>query len=137
MIKSYGELRRLGTFDERFEYLRFRGSVGEDTFGFNRILNQKFYTSRRWREIRNAVIVRDGGCDLGVDGYDIFDKIIVHHINPITKEDVINDSEKLYDLNNLVCTSNRTHNAIHYSSEEHLSQRFEERTKDDTSPWRV
>lgn len=114
IIRSYNELSRLPTFEERFEYLRLASIIGESTFGFDRYLNQVFYRSREWKRARREVIRRDNGCDLGVEGRDIFERIEIHHINPITIEDVEKGSALLLDLNNLICVSPLTHKAIHY-----------------------
>lgn len=137
-IKSYRELKRLKTFEERFEYLKLSGQVGIDTFGFDRYLNQEFYKSKRWRDARNAVIIRDNGCDLGDPDYEIprGAKLIVHHMNPITQEQVINDDDILYDPDVLICTSNNTHQAIHYGDASLLPQSPIERRLNDTCPWK-
>ena len=136
MSKSYTELSKLKTFEERFEYLRLNGSVGEDTFGFDRIFNQVFYRSKEWKSTRDFVIVRDGGCDLGVEGYDVCERIMVHHINPITMDDINNRSPKLFDPENLISTSHRTHNAIHYGDASLLVTTPVERSANDTCPWK-
>lgn len=136
-IKTYSELIELPTFKERFEYLKLNGRVGEDTFGYDRYLNQIFYKSKEWLSIRNYVITRDNGCDLGVPGREILgDKILIHHINPITKEDILNRSEKLLDPENLITTVKNTHDAIHYGSSDLLYEEPIERSKNDTCPWR-
>lgn len=133
-IRTYDELIQLKTFDERFDYLKLNGKVSDLTFGVHRYLNQEFYKSREWSYIRNQVIVRDNGCDLGVDGYDIYGHIIIHHLNPITKDDIINRSEFLLDPKYLISTCLKTHNAIHYG---HKSPNINvERTKGDTCPWK-
>ena len=136
MIRTYEELSRLKTFEERFEYLKLNGQVGKDTFGFDRIFNQIFYKSREWRSVRNQVIIRDNGCDLGVDGHDIYGKIIIHHMNPISVKDIENNSEFLLNPDYLICTSHQTHNAIHYGDENLLFQAPAERCMNDTCPWR-
>lgn len=134
--KTYSELRTLSSFEERFEYLKLNGVVGKETFGRNRYLNQNLYQrSVKWKSVRNMVIVRDNACDLGLIGYDIFGQLFVHHINPITIEDIENDSDCLYDPNNLICTSFRTHNAIHYGDAKLLSLDFKERQQGDTKLW--
>lgn len=135
MIKSYRELAKLKTFDERFTYLKLSGVVGASTFGYDRYLNQKLYNSRRWLMTRDQVIIRDEGCDLGIPGHELYSRIIVHHINPITVEDIENDSLILYDLNNLISTSSNTHNAIHFSDEALLPKTLIERKRNDTCPW--
>lgn len=136
MIRSYSEFKKLRTFKERYNYLRLRGKVGESTFGFDRYINQKFYTSPRWRDARDRVIVRDNGCDLGCTGMELYDRIIIHHMNPITLEDIENDIDELYDPEYLVCTSDRTHEAIHYSDESLLPKEPITRRKNDTTPWK-
>ena len=136
-IKTYSELVTLPTFRERFRYLKIGGRVGEETFGWDRKINQYFYQrSDEWKSIRNYVIVRDNGCDLGIEGYDIYSHIIVHHINPITVEDIRMSSDYLLDPEFLICTSLNTHNAIHYGDESLLYTSLIERTKNDTCPWR-
>lgn len=135
-IKSYSELSRLTTFQERYRYLRLTGKVGESTFGFDRYLNQVFYKSQKWRMIRDYVIVRDGGCDLGIEGYDIYGRIIIHHMNPITLKDVEHESDFLLNPDYLICTTHNTHNAIHYGDEKLLIQAPIVRTKNDTCPWK-
>ena len=136
-IKTYSELITLPTFRERFRYLKIGGRVGEETFGWDRKINQYFYQqSDEWKSIRNYVIVRDNGCDLGIEGYDIYSHIIVHHINPITVEDIRMSSDYLLDPEFLICTSLNTHNAIHYGDESLLYTSLIERTKNDTCPWR-
>lgn len=135
-IKTYSELRRLLTFEERLDYLKLNGSVCEDTFGFDRYLNQKFYRSREWLAVRDQVIIRDCGCDLGVDGYTIFGKILIHHMNPITVSDIQSVSDYLLDPEYLICTTHRTHNAIHYGDSSLIATEPIERSKYDTCPWR-
>ena len=135
-MKSYSELIRIPSFEERFQYLRINGIVGEETFGCDRYLNQIFYKSEEWKKIRRRVIIRDNGCDLAWDEYEIKGIIIIHHINPITKEDILNRSSKLFDLENLICTSVNTHKAIHYGNEEMLPKKIVERTMNDTCPWK-
>lgn len=136
MIRTYSEFKKLRTFKDRYNYLRLRGKVGESTFGFDRYINQKFYTSPRWRDARDRVIVRDNGCDLGCTGMELYDRIIIHHMNPITLEDIENDIDELYDPEYLVCTSDRTHEAIHYSDESLLPKEPITRRKNDTTPWK-
>lgn len=136
-IKTYSELIMLPTFEERFRYLKLNGRVGEDTFGFERYLNQEFYQrDKEWKRIRDFVIVRDNGCDLGIEGRDIQGKIIVHHMNPITQNDILYRSEYLLDPEYLICTIKRTHDAIHYGSEDLLIKDPIVRRKNDTCPWR-
>lgn len=134
--KTYSELRSLETFEDRYRYLRLFGDVGEDTFGYDRVFNQKFYHSKEWRRIRDYIIVRDNGMDLGVDDHPIKGQILIHHINPITLEDIKNSSDALFDENNLICVSKLTHNAIHYGYEETLPKKYEERKPNDTTPWK-
>lgn len=136
-IKTYTELSRLVTFKDRFEYLRLNGQVGKDTFGFDRIFNQRFYRSREWKDIRNYVIDRDRGCDLGVEGFEIFGQnILIHHMNPISLEDIENSSEFLLNPEYLVSVTHATHNAIHYGDINLILTGPIERTPNDTCPWR-
>ena len=135
-IRTYSELITIPTFEERFEYLQLKGSVGKDTFGYDRYLNQVLYRSPEWKRLRNQIIIRDGGCDLACDGYDIYDKVLIHHLNPITVEDVLARSRKVFDPDNLVCVSHSTHNAIHYGDMDLLVTGPIIRTKNDTCPWR-
>ena len=135
-IKTYSELITIPTFEERFEYLQLKGSVGKNTFGYDRHLNQVLYRSPEWKHLRNQIIIRDCGCDLACDGYDIYDKVLIHHLNPITVEDVLARSRKVFDPDNLVCVSHNTHNAIHYGDVDLLVTGPIIRTKNDTCPWR-
>lgn len=135
-IRSYSEMKALPTFEERYKYLRLGGVVGEETFGFDRYLNQLFYKDPEWRATRDKVILRDEGCDLGISGREIYGRVLIHHINPITKEDILHRSPKLFDLENLICTSKLTHDAIHYGDDSILYKDPIERTKNDTCPWR-
>ena len=135
-IRTYSELCQLSTFEDRFDYLRLNGSVGKDTFGFDRYLNQQFYRSSEWKRIRDRVILRDNGCDLGVDGYEIRGRILIHHINPISVEDIHTMSDLLMNPEYLICVSHRTHNAIHYGDESLIITAPIERTQNDTCPWR-
>lgn len=135
MNRTYSELRRLETFEERFKYLALRGAVGRSTFGFDRYLNQKFYTSSEWRHIRDYVIVRDNGCDLGVEGYEIHDRVYIHHLKPLTVLDIKNADEAMLDPDNLISTTHQTHNAIHYGDEKLLPRPFIERKNGDTKLW--
>lgn len=136
-IKCYSELITLPTFKERYRYLRLGGSVGKETFGFDRYLNQKFYRSQMWKEIRDFVIIRDNGCDLGIEGHDIHGKIYIHHMNPITIEDIRRESKFLVDPEYLISTIHSTHNAIHYGDESLLIDEPIVRTKNDTCPWKL
>lgn len=135
-IKNYKELSRLTTFEERFDYLKLHGTIGKDTFGFDRIFNQQFYRSSEWKRIRNTVIIRDNGCDLGVEGHDIFSKILIHHMNPISIEDIRNSTDFLLNPDYLICVSHETHNAIHYGNESLIHKTPIERTENDTCPWK-
>lgn len=136
MLRTYSELSHLQTFRERFEYLRLDGIVGAETFGFDRYLNQVFYNSDEWKAVRKTVIIRDNGCDLGMDGYDIHGKIIVHHMNPFSIDDVLHRKEELLDPEFLISTVLNTHNAIHYGDESLLPSAPIVRTRNDTCPWR-
>ena len=135
-IRSYSELIRLPTFEERFRYLKLDGLVGKDTFGFDRYLNQEFYRSKEWKEVRDFVIVRDNGCDLGMDGYEIVGRIYIHHMNPITVNDIVHSSDFLLNPDYLICVSHNTHNAVHYGDEDLLVTAPVERRKNDTCPWK-
>ena len=135
-IRTYSELITLPTFEERFRYLKLDGSVGAETFGFDRYLNQIFYRSQLWKDIRDHVIIRDHGCDLGVEGYEIYGKIIIHHMNPITIEDIERKSDILLDPEYLISTILNTHNAIHYGDESLLISKPIVRSKNDTCPWK-
>lgn len=137
-IRSYSELIKLPTFEERYEYLKLGGTVGEETFGFDRYLNQMLYQLPEWKSARNAAIVRDDGCDLGCPERKIPDGVLVmvHHINPITKEDILNRNSCLFDLENLITTIKITHDAIHYGNSNSLQKDPIVRTKNDTCPWR-
>lgn len=135
--KSYSELCSLLSFEERFNYLKLHGQVGMDTFGFDRYMNQDFYRSSEWRNARAFVIARDNGCDLGVPSNQIDGKILVHHINPISQDDIINHPEKLLDPENLICISMDTHNALHYGDDSILNKnKMVERKQNDTCPWK-
>lgn len=136
-IRTYSELSKLKTFKERYEYLKLSSVVGEDTFGYDRYLNQQFYKSKAWKRVRDQVIIRDNGCDLGIDDRYINSRIYVHHMNPITKSDIINLTEYLLNPEYLICVSKNTHDAIHYGSEELLyTNHMVERRPNDTCPWR-
>lgn len=136
-IKCYSELRRLKSFEDRYNYLRLRGKVGQETFGFDRVFNQMFYTSPEWKRVRNIVIARDNGCDLGVEGHEIYGKAIIHHMNPITLEDIESNSEFLMNPEYLITTILSTHNAIHYGDESLIMKSPVVRTKFDTCPWKT
>ena len=135
-IRTYSELITLPTFIERYRYLKLSGRVGEDTFGFDRYLNQVFYKSKEWRSIRDYVITRDNGCDLGMVGHDIYGRILIHHMNPITADDILKRSDLLLNPEYLICTIKNTHDAIHYSDESLLITDLIERSKNDTCPWK-
>ena len=137
MIRRYSELVMLPTFEERYNYLRLKGSVGEDTFGFERYLNQSFYKSAEWRSVRDRVIVRDDACDLGIPGRQIYKNVIVHHLNPITKYDLDYMTEYLLNPEYLICVSHRTHNAIHYGDDSLLIKDPVPRSANDTCPWKI
>lgn len=135
-IRTYSEMMEFQTFEERFEYLKLGGAVGAETFGFDRIFNQQFYRSKEWRAVRNQVIIRDNGCDLGVEGHDIYGSIYIHHLNPIALEDITDRTNILLNPEYLVCTSFATHNAIHYGDFNILPNLPPERSKNDTCPWK-
>lgn len=134
-LRTYSELRRLETFEERFSYLDLRGQVGEQTFGSNRWFNQRFYRSMAWRHVRDIVILRDNGCDLGVPGYELHGRIMIHHMNPITMEDLLHGTPLVLDPQYLITTTHRTHNAIHYGDDSLLPKPLVERTPGDTKLW--
>lgn len=133
--KTYTDMIKFTTFIDRFNYLKLDGNVGVETFGFKRYLNQVFYRSNEWKRIRNQIIARDDGCDLGIPGRYINGKVLIHHINPITYDDLLNRSPKLFDLDNLISVSEQTHNAIHYGDEKVLALDPIKRTKNDMCPW--
>ena len=135
-IRTYSELIQITTFEDRYRYLRLNGSVGRDTFGFDRYFNQIFYQSVEWKQVRDYVIVRDNGCDLGVKGYDIRGRILIHHMNPITIADIREATEFLLNPEYLICVTHNTHNAIHYGDENLLVTAPIERFANDTCPWR-
>lgn len=136
-IRCYSELIAIPTFEERFQYLKLNGRVGQDTFGYDRYINQHLYQRNpKWRKARDRVIIRDNGCDLGIEGREIYERIIVHHMNPITLEDVQKDRDWLYDPEFLICTVHNTHNAIHYGDEHLLVKAPIERTQNDTCLWK-
>lgn len=132
---SYREMRQYQTFDERFEYLSLVGKVGDSTFGSDRYFNQKFYRSSEWRSARREVIIRDNGCDLGVEGFEIYGRILIHHINPITIEDIREGAPCLFDPDNLISTTHNTHNAIHYGDISLIPRDVVERKPGDTKLW--
>ena len=136
MIRTYTELSKLNSFLERYEYLRIGGKVGEETFGFDRYLNQIFYKDPEWLETRDNVIIRDGGCDLGMPDREIRGKILVHHMNPVTKEQILRRDPALFDPEYLICTIKSTHDAIHYGDQTLLMLDPIVRTKNDTCPWK-
>lgn len=135
-IRTYSELILLPTFEERFKYLQLNGRVGDDTFGFDRYINQKFYRSAEWKRIRDYIIIRDNGCDLAVDGYEIHGRILIHHMNPITISDIKFSTEYLMNPDYLICVTHNTHNAIHYGDEKQIITGPIVRTKNDTCPWK-
>lgn len=135
-IKCYSELMLLPTFQARYQYLRLNGEVGKKTFGFDRYMNQFFYRSPEWRRVRDFVITRDEGCDLGIPGREIFGRIVIHHMNPIRPEDIRNRSDLLLDPEYLITTIHDTHLAIHYGDEHLLFQEPVERRPNDTCPWK-
>ena len=135
-IRTYSELILLPTFEERYEYLRLNGRVGEETFGFDRWLNQTFYKSEEWLSMRDKIIVRDNGCDLGISGRDIYSRILIHHMNPITKEDILRRSDILLNPEYLICVTPNTHRAIHYGNSNLLIKDPIKRRPNDTCPWK-
>lgn len=135
-IRSYTELKQLKTFEERFEYLKLPGSVGYETFGVERYLNQRFYQSEVWKSVRRKVIIRDYGCDLGIPGRELEADLQIHHMNPISKDDILEQSEFLLNPEYLICVSARTHKAIHYGNADGLIRDPIERRPNDTCPWR-
>lgn len=136
IIRTYSELITLPTFEERFRYLKLDGKVGKETFGSDRYFNQAFYTSKKWRDVRNRIIVRDNGCDLGMSDREIANNILIHHMNPIVLDDIVNQSDYLLNPEYLICTMKTTHNAIHYGDESLLFTVPVERKPNDTCPWR-
>lgn len=135
-IRTYSELILLPTFEERFKYLQLNGRVGDDTFGFDRYINQNFYRSAEWKRIRDQIIIRDNGCDLAFEGYEIYGRILIHHMNPITISDIKFSTEYLMNPEYLICVTHNTHNAIHYGDEKLLMKGPVVRTKNDTCPWK-
>ena len=136
IIRSYSELSELETFEERYKYLRLKGFIGEETFGFDRFVNQIFYRSQEWKRVRDIVIVRDNGCDLGIRGREIHDRVIIHHMNPISLKEIENRSDFVLNPDFLITTTHNTHNAIHYGSEDNLILIPIERRPNDTCPWK-
>ena len=134
-IRTYSELSQIPTFEERYEYLALRGVVGEPTFGYDRWINQAFYRSAEWRHIRNYVIYRDLGCDLGVEGYEIHDKVIIHHMNPMQQVDLLHGNDDIVNLEYLISTTHKTHNAIHYGDASLLPKQYTPRRPGDTKLW--
>lgn len=134
-IRSYSELRRINTFEDRYDYLKLGGSVGGSTFGFDRYINQRFYTSREWKQVRERVIARDMGLDLGVEGHEIYDKIIIHHMNPMTVDEIEHGEKHILDPEYLITTTHNTHNAIHYGDASLLPRPHIERRRGDTRLW--
>lgn len=135
-IKTYSELMTLSSFEDRYRYLKLDGVVGRETFGYDRYLNQILYTSDEWKAFRRKIIIRDNGCDLGCDGFEIPTRITIHHIDPITVEDVLKRHPKVFDPENVISVSHNTHMAIHYGDESLLITSPPERTANDTCPWR-
>lgn len=134
-IRTYTELARLRTFEERFEYLSLKGTVGHQTFGFDRWINQQFYTSRDWRDLRREIILRDESCDLGIPGYEIHSRLIVHHMNPLDQGDIVHGTPNALNPEYLICTTHDTHNAIHYGDATLLVKPYEPRRPGDTKLW--
>lgn len=137
MIRTYSQLIKFKTFEERFQYLKLDGAVGQATFGFDRYLNQQLYRSHEWKKVRDEVIVRDNGCDLAMEGFDIYGRVYVHHMNPILINDIRERSKFLLNPEYLICVSFDTHNAIHYGDESLLPREPVERTPNDTTPWKT
>lgn len=135
-IRTYSELITLATFEDRFEYLRLDGEVGKETFGFDRYLNQRFYKDPEWLSARDRVIIRDKGCDLGIEDREIHTRVVIHHMNPITMEDILNRNPDIFNPEFLITTTHATHNAIHYGDENLLIKGPIERKKNDTCPWK-
>lgn len=136
MYKTYSELIKIESFEDRFKYLSLSGTVGEATFGSHRHLNQTLYQTEKWKSTRREIILRDNGCDLAHNDYSIYGTIYIHHLNPITIDDILEERPCVFDLENLVCTTFRTHNAIHYGTEDLLPRKVVERKRNDTCPWR-
>jgi hypothetical protein len=136
MIRTYSQLSKLPIFEERYKYLQLNGTIGGEIFGFDRHVNQNFYKSQEWKSVRDFVIVRDNACDLGIEGYEIFGKIFIHHMNPIMLKDIKNHFDFLLNPEYLISTTHSTHNAIHYGDETLLIKAPVERSRNDTCPWR-
>lgn len=135
MIRSYSELKRIDSFEDRFRYLSLRGVVGDSTFGYDRYINQQFYVSKQWKQIRHHVIARDNGCDLGIEGYEIHKMLVIHHMNPMSAGNIIHADDSIIDPEFLITTTHQTHNAIHYGDERQLPRPFVERSRGDTKLW--
>jgi len=135
MIKCYSDLIHIPTFEERFKYLKLDGIVGNETFGFDRYLNQMLYVTKEWRSCRREIIIRDNGCDIGIEGHEIYGKILIHHMNPVSKQDILNKNPKVFDPEHLIVTSFNTHNAIHYGDVNLLTIKIVERSINDTRLW--
>lgn len=136
MIKTYSELIKLNTLKSRFEYLKLSDKVGKKTFGFDRYMNQRFYKSAEWKRLRDKIIIRDNGCDMGLQDYPISGRIIIHHMNPLTPDEILFNGDFLLNVDNLICVSHNTHNAIHYGNFDLIDNEPIVRTKNDTCPWR-
>lgn len=135
-IRTYKELSRIETYEDRYEYLKIGGSVGAASFGFDRYLNQALYRSDEWKRVRDKVIIRDNGCDMGMEEWPIQGHVIIHHMNPITEEDILNRNPEIFNPEYLICVSHNTHNAIHYGNEDILQHAYVGRSPGDTCPWR-
>lgn len=135
ITKSYNELKKLKTFEERYNYLQCKGDVGFETFGFDRYLNQALYNSPEWKKARDEVIIRDNGCDLGIEGFEIMDHAIVHHMNPITEQQILDKDPDIFNPNYLITVTHKTHNAIHYGKEQNHTRVSKERKPGDTKLW--
>lgn len=135
-IRTYSELIQITDYYDRFEYLKIGGKIGFETFGYDRYVNQILYASPEWRKFRNAIIIRDNGCDMAMPGFEIYDRLTVHHLNALTKEDILNRDPKIFDPENVVCVSHNTHMAIHYGSRDLLPKPIIVRTQNDTCPWK-
>jgi hypothetical protein len=133
--RSYSELRRFDTFEERYEYLKLAGEVGQSTFGFDRWLNQKFYRSHEWLRTRRLIIIRDNGCDLGIPGYEIYGGLLIHHMNPMATDDILHGEPWIVDPEYLITTTQRTHNAIHYGNDMYYPEVVLARSVNDTKLW--
>ena len=135
IVRSYSELVRIDSFEDRYEYLALRGEVGHSTFGYDRYINQQFYRSRQWRSLRSHVIARDHGCDLGIRGYEIHDRIYIHHMNPMVLDDLMQGEDSILDPEFLITTTHRTHNAIHFGDRDLLPKVYVPRSPNDTKLW--